>query len=73
VLAAGDQQRQRDVLAHGDGAEDGGGGEEEPDPLAAQAGELDVGEAAQGAPVDRHRAGRGAVQAGEQVEQRGLA
>ena len=71
--AARDQQRQRDVLAHGDGGEDGGGGEEEADLVAPHAGELEVVELAQRAPVEDHAAAGGAVEAGDQVEQGGLA
>ena len=71
--AAGDQQRQGDVLAHGDRGEHGGGGEQEADAVAPQARELEVVEPAQRAPVERHGAAGGAVEPGEQVQQRGLA
>src|SRR4029453_6718924 len=51
--AARDQERERDVLADGDGGEDRGGGEEEADAIAPQPRELDVVEPAQRAPVER--------------------
>jgi hypothetical protein len=73
VGPAGDQQGERDVLAHGDGGEDRRSREQEADALTPQAGELEVVEGAQRALGDVQRAAGGAVEAGEDVKQRCLA
>ena len=71
--AAGDQQRQGDVLAHRDRGQHGGGGEQEADALAPQARELEIVEPAQRAAVEAHGPAGGSVETGEQVQQRCLA
>src|SRR5688572_22017742 len=73
VRTARDQQRQRHVLAHGDGREDGGPGEEKADPVAPQAGELDVVELGQLAAVECHSSGSGTVEARQEMEEGSLA
>ncbi len=71
--AAGDEERQRDVLGDGDRGEDRRGGEEQADAVAPQAGELEIVEPAQRAPVERHGPAGRAIEAGEEVQEGGLA
>ena len=72
-LPAGQVQRQQDVLLGGQRGQQVEGLEDEADPAAAQQGQGLVVQLGQLHPADLHRAGRGGVQAGQAVHQRGLA
>ena len=72
-LAAGERERQRDVLGRVERRDEVVGLEHEADAVAAQHGELLVGERAELDVADEHRARRERVETGEAVQQRRLA
>jgi hypothetical protein len=72
-LAAGERERQQDVLLGGEDRHEVEGLEDEAEPIAAQPGERLVAEPADLLAVDGHGAARRRVEAREQVHQRGLA
>src|SRR5918993_1048843 len=71
--AAGDGQRELDVLGRGEGREQVEGLEDEPDPVAAQAGQPPLVEPGQLGPAEPDPAPVDGLQAGEAVQQGGLA
>ena len=71
-VAPGDRERQQDVLLRGEDGQQVEGLEDEPDLVAAQLGQAGVVEPGELGAVERHRAARRLVEAGEQVHERRL-